>query len=113
MIIKQNIFGQLIVTSLLVVGILFCCSTALAYDDQTEVSMKKAAVFAASYDDKGEVTSVALLSYEGEDYIVTVDDISKQLIPLVEHTVNVTGIVTFDAKGEKVITISKFEESFN
>ena len=111
--IKHTVFGQLIVAFLLAGSILFCCTTALGYDDKTEVSLKKAAVYAASYDDKGKVTSVTLLSYEGEDYIVTDNDISKKLIPLVERTVNVSGIITLDAKGRKNIIVSKFEEAFN
>ena len=111
--IKHTVFGQLIVVFLLVGSIFFYCNTALGYDDKTEVSLKQAAVYAASYDDKGKVSSVTLLSYEGEDYIVAANAISEQLIPLVERTINVTGIVTFDDKGQKVITISKFEESFN
>ena len=111
--IRHPVFGQMIMASLLAGSIFFCCGTALGYDDKTEVALKKAAVYAASYDDKGKVASVTLLSYEGEDYIVTTNDISKQLFPLVEHTVNVNGIMTLDANGRKVITISKFEEAFN
>ncbi|MCL1985224.1 MAG: hypothetical protein FWG59_02100 [Betaproteobacteria bacterium] len=111
--IKHTVFGQMIVASLLASSIFFSYSVALGYDDNTEVSLKKAAVYAANYDDKGKVTSVTLLSYEGEDYIVAANDISNQLIPLVEHTVNVNGVVTLNAKGQKVITISKFEEAFN
>jgi hypothetical protein len=91
----------------------FCSGSVLGYDDKTEVELKKAAVFAASYDSKGKIASVSLLSYEGEDYLVTPDEVSKQLIPLVEHTVNVSGMVKIDKEGRKVMTISKFEEAFN
>lgn len=111
--IRYVVFSQMVMFFLLFGSILFTCNTAFGYDDKTEVSLKKAAVYAASYDDKGKIASVTLLSYEGEDYIVTDDDIGKKLIPLVEHVVDVSGIITLDAKGRKVITVSKFTEAFN
>lgn len=91
----------------------FFSSPAMSYDDKTEITLKKAAVYAATYDATGKAASVTLLSYEGDDYVVVSDATSARLIPLVEHTVNVTGVVSIDAEGRNVITISTFEEAFN
>jgi hypothetical protein len=76
--------------------IIFFSGTAMGYDDKTEISLKKAAVYAMTYDAAGKVDSVSLLSYEGEDYLVAPNEIGRKLFPLVEHTVNVDGTVRID-----------------
>ena len=110
---SKGYYRVCLVLAMLAGVIAFYAGTAMGYDDKTEITLKKAAVYAVSYDEAGKVSSVSLLSYEGEDYLVAPNEFGKELIPLVEHTVNVTGMVRIDEKGRKVISISKFEEAFN
>ena len=78
-----------------------------------EISLDKAAVYPNAVTENGALAPIMLLSYIGDDYYVIPNEQSKQLEPLIEHTVNVKGTVTVDPNGRNLLTITSYKEAFN
>ena len=82
-------------------------TAANAYGE-TEVQLR-GTVFATDYDDKGNVVAVSILEVAGEEYFVVNDEVGSELLKLVDKILKVTGVISVDKDGKKIIRIKKYE----
>lgn len=73
----------------------------------------KATVYGADWNAKGDVTSVSLLTVEGDELFVTHNAVGDELLTKVDQNIKANGAVLVDKQGRKNITIYKYEILFN
>ena len=73
----------------------------------------KASVYAAAWNEKGEVSQVSLITEVGDELFVVHNTVGDDLLKLVEQNVRVTGVVSANGNRRKMITVSKYEIAYN
>jgi hypothetical protein len=68
----------------------------------------KGVVFEDEWDDQDNVVGVGLETANGEEYIVESNEVSSQLIGLVDHLVEATGLVRERIDGDMTINVETF-----
>jgi len=91
---------------------LFCLLT-IAYGYSENDITVKATVYGAAWNEKGEVTSVSLLTTDGDELFVVHNAIGDELLKIVEQNIKANGAVLVDKQGRKNITVYKYEISYN
>ncbi len=73
----------------------------------------KATVYGAAWNAAGDVTSVSLLTVEGDELFVVHNAVGDELLKQVDQNIKANGAVLLDKQGRKNITIYKYEILFN
>jgi len=98
------------------IGIFACISlffvTMASGYSENDITVK-ATVYGAAWNEKGEVTSVSLLTVEGDELFVVHTPVGDELLKLVEQNVKANGAVLVGKDGRKDITVYKYEILYN
>jgi hypothetical protein len=86
---------------------------SIAYGYSENDITVKATVYGATWNDKGEVTGVSLLTVEGDELFVVHNALGDELLKQVDQNIKANGAVLVDKQGRKNMTIYKYEIMFN
>lgn len=74
----------------------------------TEEMTMNGTIYAETWDENDNVTSVVITGESGQ-YVISNNAVGQELLGLVGTDVEVTGVVGEDAEGNQTITVSKYK----
>jgi hypothetical protein len=98
--------SSLIVGLFTLIFLTFISITNVVLADEATI---KGIVLALDWDDNDNVSAVSIISEDGEEYLVVKNANGKKFLKLVDKDVIVTGSISEDSDGNKVIAINSFE----
>ena len=105
---KRQAFVLVVICALMLLSLF---TTAYGYSEN-DITVK-ATVYGATWNEKGEVTDVSLLTVDGDELFVVHTAAGDELLKQVEQNIKANGAVLIDKQGRKNITVYKYEILYN